>query len=431
MTSVIGKTNLQIIVEAGFYTIGETTRIMDRRQWLGMMGATLIGRPGKPARAAEPNPAEAPRNKGSHIYLSEFQPKSMLKVPVTQIERAKFPVIDVHTHMSFAAVNTKGVPMSEKMKFLAEPADVLAVMDRRNIHTLVDLTGGFGQGLVDTVQKFHVPHPDRFIIFTEPWYPKTNQPGYAQFQTDAIEKAHKAGARGLKVLKTLGLYLRENITSGPLVKLDDRRFDPMWEVCGSLGMPVLIHTADPDAFFLPTNRFNERFEELDNHPDWSFYGKDYPSKRELLDARNRVIARHPRTQFAALHVGNHGEDLADVAETLDRLPNMHVETAARINELGRQPRNSRKFFDKYQDRIMFGTDAVPPPYGNATPQQVFGDELYQIYCRFFETDDEYFDYAPAPKPPQGRWQIYGIGLPETILRKVYYQNAERLLNIKI
>jgi predicted TIM-barrel fold metal-dependent hydrolase len=404
---------------------------MDRRQWLGMMGATLIGSSGNPAHAAEPRPAQADQSKGSHIYLSEFQPKSMLKVPVTKIERAKFPVIDIHTHYSAAAVNTKGVPMSEKMTFRAEPADLLAVMDRRNIRTLVDLTGGFGQGLVDTVQKYHVPHPDRFIILTEPWYPRSNQPGYAQFQADAIEKAHQAGARGLKVLKALGLYLRENITSGPLVKLDDRRFDPMWEACGSLGMPVLIHTADPDAFFLPTNRFNERFEELNHHPSWSFYGKDYPSKRELLEARNRVFARHPRTQFVGLHVGNHAEDLADVAGLLDRLPNVHVETAARISELGRQPRNAQKFFDKYQDRIMFGTDAVPPPYGNVTPQQIFGDELYQIYYRFLETEDEYFDYAPAPTPPQGRWQISGIGLPDSILRKVYYENAARLLKVKI
>jgi predicted TIM-barrel fold metal-dependent hydrolase len=404
---------------------------MDRRQWLGMMGATLIARSGKPAVAAEQQPSRRLEGKRREIYLSEFQPKSMLKVPVTNIARAKFPVIDIHTHLSFSAVNRNGVAISEQMKYLAEPADLLAVMDRRNIHTLVDLTGGFGQGLVDTVQKYHAPHPDRFIVFTEPWYPRTNEPGYPQFQADAIEKAHKAGARGLKVLKTLGLYLRENITSGPLVKIDDRRFDPMWEVCGSLGMPVLIHTADPDAFFLPTNRFNERYEELNNHPDWSFYGKDYPSKRELLEARNRVFARHPHTQFVALHVGSQAGDLASVSELLDRFPNVQVETAARINELGRQPRYARRFFDKYQDRIMFGTDAVPPPYGNSTPQQIFGDRLYEIYCRFFETEDEYFDYAPAPKPPQGRWEIYGIGLPDSILRKVYYENAARLLKISV
>lgn len=404
---------------------------LDRRQWLGVMGATLIGQTSTAARAAQTVRPQGSPNKSSHLYLGEFEPKSMLKVPETKVTRARFPVIDMHTHLSWSAVSKKGVPVSEQAKFLAQPEDLLAVMDRRNIHTLVDLTGGFGQGVVDTVRRFHTPHPDRFIVFTEPWYPRSNQPGYPQFQADAIKKAHQAGAKGLKILKTLGLYLREHITSGPLVKIDDRRFDPMWEACGSLGMPVFIHTADPDAFFLPTDRFNERFEELSNHPDWSFYGHDYPSKQELLEARNRVFARHPRTQFVALHVANHGEDLVDVSQLLDSLPNMHVGTAARLNELGRQPRNSRKFFDKYQDRIMFGTDAVPMPYGAETPQQIFCDRLYEIYCRFFETEDEYFDYAPAPKPPQGRWQISGIGLPDTILRKVYYENAARLLNIKI
>jgi predicted TIM-barrel fold metal-dependent hydrolase len=132
----------------------------------------------------------------------------------------------------------------------------------------------------------------------------------------------------------------------------------------------------------------------------------------------------------ALHVGNDAENLGYVSECMDRFPNMHVELGARISELGRQPRTARKFFDKYQDRILFGTDAVPPPQGLATPQQVFGDELYEIYFRFLETEDEYFDYAPAPIPPQGRWRIYGLGLPDPILKKVYYENAERLLELR-
>jgi predicted TIM-barrel fold metal-dependent hydrolase len=361
------------------------------------------------------------------LDLSEFQPKSMLHVPETKVLRAKFPVIDVHAHLSFQAASQNGVTLGEKMMHLATPEEVLAVMDRKNLRTMVDLTGGHGQGLVEVIEKWQKAHPGRFLVFTEPWYERSNQPNYSQFQADEIERAHQAGAKGLKVLKTLGLYLRENITTGKLVKLDDRRFDPMWEACGALGMPVSIHTADPDAFFLPIDRFNERFEELNNHPDWSFHGRDFPGKMELLEARNRVFARHPKTQFVALHVGNRGEDLGYVAECLDRLPNMHVETAARLNELGRQPRQARKFFEKYQDRIMMGTDAVP--HGIQTPQQVFGDALYEIYFRFLETEDEYFDYAPAPVPPQGRWRISGLGLSDEILRKVYYQNATRLLNL--
>ena len=404
---------------------------LNRRQWFGLMSAGFLAQPGGASKAAEPARSQDPVRKTSHLDLNDYEPKSMLKVPETHVPRARFPVIDVHTHLTWGAVNKNGVFLGDKIKFLAQPEQALAVMDRKNIHTMVDLTGGVGQGLVETIQKFQTAHPGRFVVFTEPWYDRANKPGYPKFQADEIEKAHKAGAKGLKVLKTLGLYLRENITSGPLVKFDDRRFDPMWDVCGSLGIPVAVHTGDPDAFFLPTNRFNERFEELNNHPDWSFYDHDFPSKKELLEARQRVYARHPRTQFIALHVANHAVDLASVSAVLDRYPNVHVEIAARINELGRQPRNSRKFFDKYQDRILFGTDAVPLPYGAETPQQIFGDKLYEIYYRFLETEDEYFDYAPAPKPPQGRWQIYGIGLPESILKKVYNENAARLIGIKI
>ncbi|MGA2986749.1 MAG: amidohydrolase family protein [Terriglobia bacterium] len=399
-----------------------------RRQWLrgavaAVAGTKLAAAPVVSGPAAAGEPHKMP------LDLSEFQPKSMLHVPETKVLRAKFPVIDVHTHLSFQAGGENGIPLGEKMKYPASPEEILAVMDRKNIRTMVGLTGGHGTGLEEVIAKWQKASPGRFIVFTEPWWERTNQPGYAQFQGEEIERAHHAGAKGLKVLKTLGLYLRESVTTGNLVKLDDRRFDPMWEACGALGMPVAIHTSDPDAFFLPIDRFNERFEELNNHPSWSFYGRDFPSKMELLEARNRVFARHPKTQFVALHVGNRGEDLAYVSECLDRMPNMHVEMAARLNELGRQPRQARKFFEKYQDRIMLGTDAAP--HGTETPQQIFGDALYEIYFRFLETEDEYFDYAPAPVPPQGRWKISGLGLSDPILRKVYSENAARLLNLTL
>jgi predicted TIM-barrel fold metal-dependent hydrolase len=351
----------------------------------------------------------------------------MLHVPETKVPRSRYPVIDIHTHLSFAAKSVNGVGIGEGMKYLATPEGALPLMDRKNIRVMVNLTGGVGKGLDETLEKFHKPYPDRFVIFTEPWWERTNQRGYSQFQADEIVRAHKAGARGLKVLKTLGLYLREGVSKGPLVKIDDPRFDSMWETCGSLGIPVAIHVSDPEAFFLPIDRFNERFEELNNHPDWSFHDHDFPSNAELLEARNRVIARHPKTQFIVLHVGNNAENLPYVGECMERFANMNVELAARIGELGRQPRMSRKFFDKYQDRILFGTDAVPN--GTDTPQQIFNEQLYEIYYRFLETEDEYFDYAPAPTPPQGRWRIYGLGLPDGILKKVYFQNAARLLNM--
>lgn len=387
---------------------------------MGAIGSCL-----KLSASAAVVPQPAPQRLG----LSDYEPKSMLRVKETHVERAMFPVIDIHTHLCWSKKAVNGVELDSERTFLAPPSELLEVMDRRNVRTLVNLTGGFGDGLKEAISRYDKAFPGRFYTLTEPWYSRFMQPDYPRFQASAIEDAHQCGARGLKILKTLGLYLRENVTSGKLVRIDDPRFDPMWDACGQLNMPVAIHVSDPIAFFTPTDKYNERFEELNNHPDWSFHGKDFPSNAELLEARNRVMARHPKTQFIVLHVGNFAEDLDNVSQNLDRFPNMTVELAARIGELGRQPRTARKFFDRYQDRIMFGTDAVP--HGDEFPQQVFGDELYKIYYRFLETDDEYFNYAPARVPPQGRWQIYGLQLPEQILRKVYQQNAARVLGISI
>jgi predicted TIM-barrel fold metal-dependent hydrolase len=401
--------------------------LLSRRRWLASLSGALAGAGSSAFAHERERRPRAPSTARVALDLEDFQPKSMLHVGETKVARARFPVIDFHTHFGYSARFVAGVAHGEAIAHNSTPADLLAVMDRKNIRTMVNLTGGVGSGLESSLRAFQQPYPGRFVTFTEPRWDWTNRPNYPQIQADAIDKAHTAGAKGLKVLKTLGLYLRQNVTSGPLVKIDDARFDLLWDACGALRMPVAIHVSDPEAFFLPTDRFNERFEELNHHPDWSFYGKDYPSHRELLEARNRVVARHPRTQFVTLHCGNNAENLGYVSECLDRYPNMHVDIAARIGELGRQPRTARRFFEKYQDRIVFATDAVPK--GTDVPQQLFCDELYEIYFRFLETEDEYFDYAPARKPPQGRWRIYGLGLPEPILTKVYNENAARLLGI--
>jgi len=388
---------------------------MRRRHFLPTALASLASGAAFAQNATRP----AVKPKPQPLDLTQFEPKSMLHVPETRVERARFPLIDIHAHLTW------GDPQGKSAKLLMPVPELLAVMDRRNIRMMVNLTGGRGDGLKQTVELLHKPHPDRFLVFTEPWFTRVSDAGYAKFQGDEIGRAHANGARGLKVLKSLGLVVRERETKA-LVKIDDSRFDPMWEACGAHRMPVAIHTSDPEAFFLPIDRFNERFEELNAHPDWSFHGRDFPSDRELQEARLRVVARHPKTNFIALHVAN-SENLAFVSEALDKYPNLFVEIGARIGELGRQPRASRKFFERYQDRILFGTDAVP--HGIETPQQIFGDELYQIYYRFLETGDEYFDYAPAKVPPQGRWRIYGIGLPDSILKKVYWDNAARLLGV--
>jgi len=363
------------------------------------------------------------------LDLSEFEPQSMLEVKQTSVGRSRYPVIDFHTHISFSAKVVNGVHLAAERQYLANPDELLAVMDRKNIRMLNNLTAGFGSGLDDAIARYDTAYPGRFCSFAEPWYCRFLEPGYPNFQADAIEQASRSGAKGLKILKTLGLFLREGIATGNLVKIDDRRFDPMWEACAGLRMPVGIHVSDPVAFFRPIDRFNERYEELNNHPDWSFHGQDFPSNAELLAARDRVFARHPQTQFIALHVGNFAENLNHVSTSLDRFPNMTVDIAARVGELGRQPRAARAFFEKYQDRILFGTDGTP--HGSEYPQQYFCDSLYETYYRFLETDDEYFDYAPARVPPQGRWKISGINLPDSILKKVYYESAARLLDIAV
>jgi hypothetical protein len=396
-----------------------------RRAWLSATGTGLVGTVlGSDAAQAHASSSEADqqstRNQSPPLPLAEFEPKSMLHVNETRVARARFPVIDFHTHVS---------PRRSAQRPSVPPAQLVTAMDAVNVRTMVNLTGGSGEDLATTITNFDRAFPRRFVTMTEPSWARASETSYAAWQGDEIAKAKTAGAVGLKILKTLGLYLRDGGAAGTLVRVDDARFDPMWDACGRLGLPVAMHVGDPEAFFLPIDRFNERYEELSAHPDWSFHGKDFPAFADILNARDRVFARHPKTTFVALHVGHWAENLKAVGELLDKFPNVHVEIGARIGELGRQPRTTFRFFDKYQDRILFGTDAIP--LGTETPQQVFGEDLYRIYYRFLETEDEYFDYAPARVPPQGRWRIYGLGLPDQILRKVYNENAERILGLKL
>jgi hypothetical protein len=372
--------------------------------------------------------ALAQKQTSPRIYLDEYQPKSMLAVPEHPVPRARYPVIDVHTHIASQVLgrwHNAFVPAAREKLNEPAPFDKLAkivrAMDELNLKMCVDLTGGMGELLRRNIADLQVRHKGRFLVCTEPLYEKYPEPGFAEWQAEQILRAKEAGAAGLKVLKFLGLFLREKGKEGPLVKIDDPKFDPMWAACGEAGLPVFIHIADPDAMFYPIDRFNERYETLQNHPDWSFYGKDYPAKQDLLAQRNRVIERHARTIFVGLHVANHAENLDEVGGWLNRYPNLHSEIAARISELGRQPRRARQFFEQFQDRIMFGTD------GGA----LIGDGLYPPYFRFLETLDEYFEYTPFAFANQGRWKIYGIGLPDEILKKVYHNNAARLLRLPL
>ena len=375
-----------------------------------------------------PSRKESESEPAAQMNLGEFQPNSMLVAPQNPVAKARFPVIDMHTHVAalFRRTPEPGDPLQGTPE--ERLAKIVSWMDEINLKTMVNLTGGTGEELARNIEAMQNKHAGRFLVCTVPSYDGLRDTGYPAWQAEELWRAREAGAKGLKISKTLGVYLRENGEEGPLVKIDDRRFDPMWETAGKLGLPVFIHTADPDAFFTPIDRFNERWEELGNHPNWSFYGKDYPPKAALLAARNRVISKHRGTTFVCLHVANHPEYLDEVSSWLDQYPNMNVEIGARLGELGRQPRRARKFFEDYQDRILYGTDASP--HGSAVPQQDLTPAMFQCYFRFLETLDEYFDYAPSPTPPQGRWKIYGIGLPDDILKKVYHNNAAKIMGLK-
>jgi predicted TIM-barrel fold metal-dependent hydrolase len=254
------------------------------------------------------------------------------------------------------------------------------------------------------------PYPGRFMVFAQMDWSKIDDPDFSAKMVWQLDDAVQRGARGLKVLKDLGLAVRDK--NGKLVPIDDERLDPVWEECGKLGIPVPIHSTDPEAFFAPIDNHNERYEELMHNPSWSFYGPKFPIKEKLLEERNHVFAKHPHTTFVALHVANWPENLDVVSAWPKQYPNMLVEFGAREAELGRQPRRARQFFMDFQDRIMFGTDSELDPNMYANP------------FRWLETGDEYFDYWGYPG--QGRWEIYGMELPDAVLEKVYHKNAERL-----
>jgi len=335
------------------------------------------------------------------LLLRDYHPKSMLHVPSHEVPRAKFPVIDVHNHVNDAGgVHGEDIP----------PAEVIRRMDAANVKKIVILTGMWGDNLQGVIDKMVKPYPDRFMVFAQMDWSKINDTNFSQEMVQQLDDAVRRGARGLKILKDLGLGVRDN--SGKLIPVDDPRMDPVWEECGRLGIPVAIHTSDPEAFFTLTDKNNERYEELMSNPSWNFSGSKFPSKQTLLDQEHHVFAKHPRTTFIALHVANWPENLDAVSSWLDKYPNMYVEFGAREAELGRQPRRARKFFLDYQDRIMFGTDSEPE------------EAMYANYFRWLETADEYFAYAGYPG--QGRWEIYGMELPDNVLEKVYNKNAERI-----
>lgn len=337
------------------------------------------------------------------LKLREWEPRSMMVTKEHLIEQPMYPVVDVHNHLGGG--KDRLTPQTVT-RYLAE-------MNAAGVRTVVNLDGGWGDRLKETLAALDEAHPGRFLTFALVNFEGIDEDSWSKREAERLEAGFKAGAKGLKFHKSFGLSTKYK--SGKLVPVDDPKLDAIWDMCAKHNRPVVIHVADPAAFFTPLDRFNERWHELNQNPGWLFADRArYPKREEILDQLHRTIAKHPKTTFINTHFGNNAEDLASVADKLDRYPNMYVDIDARISELGRQPFTTRKFFLKYQDRILFGTDTTPKR------------DSYYIYYRFLETEDEYFNCA-ASHHLQGFWNIYGINLPPEVLDKVYRKNAERIL----
>jgi predicted TIM-barrel fold metal-dependent hydrolase len=341
------------------------------------------------------------------MELSNFKPRSRLVVKQTRLTRPKFPVIDAHNHLA----EPFGGGWDRK------PFEQL--IDRLNqagVSHYVDLDGGWGEQILNA----HLDHikasaPERFSVFGGIDWAQWQGIGdaFPEWAARRVQIQKERGADGLKVWKKFGLQVKDH--QGQLVRVDDQRLDPIWETCGQLNMPIVIHVADPVAFFDPIDESNERWEELGMHPDWAFTSPPYPAFISILNGLANLVQRHPETTFIGAHVGCYAENLGWVGGLLDRCPNFNVDISGRIGELGRQPYTARKFCLKYSDRILFGLDLGPDV------------DSYQISYRFLETDDEYFSYNTGETPMQGRFQIYGLYLPDEVLQKIYSGNAERLI----
>ncbi len=336
------------------------------------------------------------------LGFEEYDPVSTLKVPEHKLTKAKFPFIDVHNH--------QGNMDAASLK------NLLQDMDKLNLQVMVNLSGrGWGaeeastKFFNDAVSSIRANSPKRFILFTNILFGGIGKPGWTEEAVKQLEADVKNGAQGLKIYKSLGLNVKDS--NGKRVAVDDPRLDPIWAKCGELGIPVLIHTADPKSFWDPMDRYNERWLELKLHPGRRRGANDPVPWDKLLTEQHSVFRKHPKTTFINAHMGWYPNDLAKLDSVMKVYPNTLVEIGAVIAELGRQPRAAKKFFEKYQDRILFGKDSWVP-------------SEYATYFRVLETEDEYFPYH---KKYHAFWRMYGMGLPDSILKKVYYKNALRII----
>jgi len=340
------------------------------------------------------------------LLLREFEPQPPRPLGnAPTVQAPSVPVVDVHNHLSG---NYAG-------RWRTRPvAEVIAQFASVGVRFVVDLDGGWGARLERLIQHY----PPEILVFAGVDYDSfSDSPRFGEVEARRLMRSVAAGARGLKVWKTLGLRARDG--TGRLVPVDDRRLDPLWEAAADRRVPVLIHVADPPAFFAPFDARNERWEELRAEPGDRLFeqGWTYDDYLRLLEQFEAVVDRHRDTTFIGAHVAGRAEDLPAVGRLLDRYPNLMIDVGGRLAELGRQPYTARDFLVNYAHRVLFGTDAAADV------------AIHSLYYTFLETRAEYFSYFTSEPPPQGRWRIYGVGLDDATLRKIYYENAAALFGL--
>jgi len=328
------------------------------------------------------------------MTIEEYEPISTLVVPEHPVPRAKFPFIDVHSH------HFQGDQYTEE-----DLAEIISAMDQMNMGVLVNLSGGTGDKLAAMVENMKGHYPKRFVNFANIDFSDIGEPGWTERAVVQLEQDVEHGAQGLKIYKSLGMSIKD--TDDKRVPVNDPRLDPIWAKCGELGIPVLIHTADPAPFWDPRDRYNERWLELKLRPNRFRPPGLVPPWEDLIAEQHDVFGKHPETKFINAHLGWYGNNLPGLAKLMDRYPNMYTEVGAVLAELGRQPRTARQFLIDYRDRVMFGKDAWTP-------------SEYPYYFRVFETADEYFDYY---RKYHAHWKLYGLDLPDDVLKHIYYKNA--------
>jgi predicted TIM-barrel fold metal-dependent hydrolase len=334
--------------------------------------------------------------KAQQMSFEEYNPKSTLVVPGKIIKKAKFPFIDVHGHQY-------RMPTQDLSK-------VIAAMDTLNMAIMVNLSGRSGTNLIKSVKNIKDHYPNRFVVFANINFNRNvGKPGWIEATVKQLEADVRNGARGLKVYKNLGLSNKD--VKGNRIAVNDPRLDPIWKKCGELGIPVLIHSADPKSFWDPFDKDNERWLELKTHPRRKRSATNPAPFEQIMNEQHSMFKKHPKTTFVSAHMGWMANNLGGLGKLLDEIPNMNVGVGAIIAELGRQPRNAKKFFIKYQDRVLFGKDSWKP-------------NEFPTYFRVLESDDEYFPYH---KKYHAFWPMYGLDLPENVLKKLYYKNALRIV----